>query len=578
MSCQKRCDSSPLLRCRCGPAREAMRGKAAIVRRAPRRAAAVLVSLAAVLCGSSGAADDYQPGTPFTYLFDSGKPAAEPLSPQALAAKKGWTLLPEDQTEHKFQGDAALLNDRIALVVRHKGDGAELYRLGAEGWKRRAAIGPRLKDADGIKLHGLRIAQNSRSNVSLGATFAEGDRRADTEFTLATSQVVVEVKPGEGAGQISLSSAARYVVVPDFFGDDAVIGPGALRGQALGLPAENFFLNLLQGNDAMLMCVWQSDRPGEVVAGGVAGVLTDCRVACAKGKSLWVALLEEPGLWHEREITAADKRQEIRLDWRPPFAAKWRADFTRPDGAAASWYFTGSGDEGAAAGLVRPDCPCRFDADRAIVRLGQSPVAAEGPIVVYPIDRSRATPLTAFLPIDVLRNTLGVGPCQYILQTEGLAGETNPTPDEVMNWVERELKRKKRAPAGEFRERFEQMAAYVGRAQARIDTYGAFAAQIKTLSADESLRPVVERIEAAVAAAPGKTVPAERVARLSAEVLALVEKKDPQADIARLGAEIRRVGAEQERALANCRMNVRWLWARSTGEVRARAEAVLRGK
>ena len=90
-------------------------------------------------------------------------------------------------------------------------------------------------------------------------------------------------------------------------------------------------------------------------------------------------------------------------------------------------------------------------------------------MLVYALDRTQATPLTTFTPIDILRNTLGVGPCQYILQTEGLASDANPTPDNVMTWIEKQFSRKKeKKAAGEIRERLAQMVEHVGQADARI--------------------------------------------------------------------------------------------------------------
>ena len=98
------------------------------------------------------------------------------------------------------------------------------------------------------------------------------------------------------------------------------------------------------------------------------------------------------------------------------------------------------------------------------------------------MDRSQATPLTTFTPIDILRGTLGVGPCQYILQTEGLASDANPTPDNVMTWIEKQFSRKKeKKAADEIRERLAQMVEHVGQAQARIDQYGRMFAEVERL-------------------------------------------------------------------------------------------------
>ena len=103
-------------------------------------------------------------------------------------------------------------------------------------------------------------------------------------------------------------------------------------------------------------------------------------------------------------------------------------------------------------------------------------------MLVYAMDRSQATPLTTFTPIDILRGTLGVGPCQYILQTEGLASDANPTPDNVMTWIEKQFSRKKeKKAAAEIRERLAQMVEHVGQAHARIGQYGRMFAEVDGL-------------------------------------------------------------------------------------------------
>ena len=148
-------------------------------------------------------------------------------------------------------------------------------------------------------------------------------------------------------------------------------------------------------------------------------------------------------------------------------------------------------------------------------------------MVVYAMDRNRATPLTTFCPMDVLRNTLGVGPCQYILQTEGLATDANPTPDNVMTWVEKQFSRKKEKKAAEeIREQLDQMVEHVGHAQARIDEYGRFAGEVRQLCEAAGPQPATRRpprldriaagLQQTVAATETeKPAPADRAAQLA---------------------------------------------------------------
>ena len=46
----------------------------------------------------------------------------------------------------------------------------------------------------------------------------------------------------------------------------------------------------------------------------------------------------------------------------------------------------------------------------------------QGPVLVYPINRVAETPLDVYTMVDVMRNTLGVGPCQHILDSKGRSG------------------------------------------------------------------------------------------------------------------------------------------------------------
>ena len=284
----------------------------------------------------------------------------------------------------------------------------------------------------------LRIVQNSPSSAVLQASFGTTGRKSTIEFRLAAGQIGLEMLPRDAA-KVRVRSRTRYVVVPDFFGNDMVLSPQMFRRTRLGLPAEKFFLNLLDGGNAMLMCVWQSaEARADAILSADAHepLIAGCDIGCGKDKSLWVAFLEGADLWHEQSIPAEKASQDVSLDWRVPFSAKWRADFLRPDGFASSWYFPSSEfNDSRSMGPNAQPCPCAFRAGQASVR---AELGCAG-VVVYPIDRTRSTPLTAFCPINILRSTLGVGPCQYILQTEGLASETNPTPDEVVTWADVDL-------------------------------------------------------------------------------------------------------------------------------------------
>lgn len=545
-----------------------------------------------------------QDDTPFTRLFDTGAVSVQPLADEAVAKRAGWMLVPEDKVDHAFTGDTVLMNDKLVVVLRKQARETEVYSKAANGLKRRANLGH--ADAGSSTTGALtahKIIENSSSSVMVEATFKD-TVPVTLRLRLTTGESILEVRPGAGAGAVVVQSQTRYVVVPDYFGDDMVFETGALSpnrssrreealtsarkseslltsaatavtgGWNLYLPSENMCLNLLDGGDAILMTVWQSSEqdawltpapdlrapsPPSGERDGVRGRglplsngSTALHVQCLPGKSIWLAFLESPGLWHAGTATA-------KVAWTPPFPAKWRCSLVRENGVADSWA------------TEKPDgiAPER-SADFSPLPSGQAAAkraearAPDAPLLIYPIDRSAATPLTAVCPTDVMRNTLGVGPCQYILACEGMAAQGDPTPNSVMNWVEKQFEQKKdRKTSDDIKERLEVMVQHIGEARTKIEGYASFARQVRQVV---SGKPGVEDAIAILAdldrfAATGlaATATPQRARQLADEVAALIGKENAAPACQRLGEQLRSIGTVQDGALARSRMAVRRL-------------------
>jgi len=542
-------------------------------------AAAVLV----ILSGQVRGADD-ESAPAGACLFDTGASSAQGPSLADLRTKRGWLRLPEDETSHRFRGDAVLLNDKLAAVLRAEAAGFDVFSITPSGYELRTTLIPlAARGSAPAALSSVKIVENNPGAVMLEAAFAAGDgTRMSLQCQLSVGQSIFEIRPAEGVARLRLKNAVRYVVIPDFFGDDMVFTPDTLPRERITLPAENFFVTPLDGGSALLMCVSSARmQNAEAVISDTGGGRTfaGCEVDCAAGKSLWLASIDAAGLWHDRLLPAADLQAAFVLDWRPPFPAKWRADFVGRTGEARSWYFLGGqGPDEDVSVVAAQGCPCRIDGERAVVHGPLIAEAASGlpawPLLVYPMDRSRATPLTAFCPTDVLRNTLGVGPCQYILQTEGLQTDTNPTPDNVMTWVEKQIARKRhKKSADEIRDLVQQMTEHVSHVADRIQRYADLGRDVQKLctagEASDSLRTAAAALKPIAAGlqrnatVPDLTTAPQRVSQLAVQVVALVDQASPLAECQRLGAELRSVGAVQDRALANGRMAARWLRARA---------------
>src|SRR4029077_6083657 len=70
-------------------------------------------------------------------------------------------------------------------------------------------------------------------------------------------------------------------------------------------------------------------------------------------------------------------------------------------------------------GRVQYPCWSNRDGNGFLQPLVHKRLAFKGPVLIYAINRLAETPIQCYTPVDIVRNTLGVGPCQYILDVEG---------------------------------------------------------------------------------------------------------------------------------------------------------------
>ncbi len=95
--------------------------------------------------GSANAQEIEKPARAALGVWDTGKSAAEPLTPEAVEQKSGWKALESSDTAPAFQGDAAIANGRLLAVARKQGTGVEVYSLGSGKpiFRTPSASGPR---------------------------------------------------------------------------------------------------------------------------------------------------------------------------------------------------------------------------------------------------------------------------------------------------------------------------------------------------------------------------------------------------------------------------------------------------
>jgi len=438
-------------------------------------------------------------------LFDTGVVSATPLAGEAIGQRAGWVQVPEDATDYRFRGDAVIANDRLAIVLRRGGPGAELYSLAAQPAALRAVLAP--ADApSGTAVSALAIAENGLGEVIVEAGFqSAGGPASSLRFALEMGQLYVRIEPSGSppVAALNVEAPCRFVVLPDFFADDIVVDAATLPVPRAELPSENFLLRLLPGGNAIVMSVTSSrDEDARIELSGSQDqpdqrLVTRSSLAFGQEGKIFVAVLEAPGLWYQRDVAKSEAQQTISLDWNAPFPAQWRVDWSRPDNLTDSWEMIAQRSDGQyekygwandpstipsnrrrwTTVLGTFSYPCWLDtAGRGYLQPLARGTRFEGPALIYPIKRVRTTPLEQFTVVDVVRATLGVGPCEYILDVEGQGSQykgraTCATRDSLAAIYGNHEQKQRRQ---EIEQILQEVVVFVKHIRGRIDDYVTF--------------------------------------------------------------------------------------------------------
>jgi hypothetical protein len=576
-------------------------------------------------------------------LFDTRSLSSAPLSAEALSEKRGWIRLPEEETGHRFTGDAVLANGRLAAVLRRGGQGAELYCEGAAGYALRAVLAPTAGERDAT-LRSVSIVENNPGSVAVDATFQTGDgANCGVRYQLDLGQAFLKTEVRQGAKTLRVSALCRFVVLPDFFADDIVVDAVETPVARAELPSENFLLHMLPGGDAIVMTVASSREQDAVI--GLSGKDAERRIdyseiSYGKDGKIWVAVIdghrgEAPagGVWHQRDVARGDAGKVLFLDWKVPFPAQWRVDWTRDNKVTDSWEMLTQNPDGEyikhgwfgqpesfgtpdwmkparerwTTVLGRFQYPCWVDKDgQGYLQPLARVVHFQGPALVYPINRIRATPLSVFTVVDFVRATLGVGPCEYILDVEGQQKEsrgiaTCAARSKLNAIYEQRLQRQKKA---EVEKALVDVLAFVQHIRSRIEDYVAFGRQTREYLAEQKMahpglaEPISEletlarQIDDCVARRKKEIgTPAQAIKLVEGFRTGLVdyEGDDALQRCQEFGKAITTIGGNQDELVGECRMAVKVLRQRAglavasypdaaeiAKEIRRRTQEILR--
>lgn len=598
--------------------------------------------------------------------WDSGESTS---AGDVLPERAGWSRA---EAGTAIKGDLWLSNGRIAAVARKKGSGLEIFSLRSGKPVYRARL----------QLSSDTVEKVALTEAGRGAAIVELSwKGASARFRLPKGELFIESEALTGDATLRIDCPGRFVLLPDFFADDILVDARKLPLDRVELPSENFVLHFTGGHDGIVMGVFENrDQDVRVTMTGKGDErsISGSEIAYGpKGRKIWISVLEGPGMWHSIDVGPDDRKKIIPLEWTMPFVAQWRVDFTRRDDLTDSWDLllpapegdgfikpswlaqdgkiseatrtaTGEVDRdaykpgGPASDRLGPDrkrwttvlghvsYPCWTDRERKgfLQPLDHKKVMFSGPVVVYPINRLAETPPDWYTPVDIVRNTLGVGPCQYILDVEGQKQEHVGRATCHVRTLLNET-----YGAGQQKAKHKEVENYLGDAldfvthiRKRILAYVEFGRELRKYlvaqrevhpevkEATEALEAIAKELETRVDARMESIRKNPKLAPTAAEVDARKEEPTPPALAAQLNIDFRKtlldyegtdwkdrlkkdytdpltaIGGEQDEMVGECRWVVKALRQKAgllmamdpkaaplAAEVRARTQKILRG-
>ncbi len=293
----------------------------------------------------------------------------------------------------------------------------------------------------------------------------------------------------------------------------------------------------------------------------------------------------------------------------------WEMIVERDDGQFSKYAMWGTG-----AGVISKDrhCwatvlanyvyPCWLDAaGRGYLQpLKTKVVRFDGPAVIYPINRIKTTPLEQFSVVDVVRATLGVGPCKYVLDVEaqgtknkGIA--TCGARDILVPIYTANEQKQKRA---QIEKALTDVVVFVKFIRARIEEYSAFGHEILAYLDEQKkahpenaaflaeMETLTKAIDAQIAQRQDLIKSPQYVIDLTDKFRQdLLDKEGPEAlkECTEIAEAIVVVGGNQDHLVGECRVAVKVLRQRAglamaanpavaeaANELRERTQKILR--
>lgn len=333
--------------------------------------------------------------------------------------------------EYAFAGDAVVENDKLTAVFwatggrvivypksnsHHSKDADRISELAASSIE----LVPLSLKKYAVKLKTEEILRNAGDEVVLKATFS-GNRNSNLSATFAFDKTeIVEVKPGMEMKGISVATSIDHGIAPSFLADDLIFSATSYPSmKSIRVPSENLFLGLMTGEEKVLVLTWPLGNQSMHLALG--NNLKGERVIESfdienDSKSLYLAALAAPGIWHKEPLKPAFLEKDIQIQWKRPFPARWVTQLTEAR-VKTTFAFRDMKSQIWRGVPGMYSYPVWFSGDETYYHLSKK-VQPRGDSLIYFLE-GQNTPDSISTPVEIMKHTLGRHMCASILDVAG---------------------------------------------------------------------------------------------------------------------------------------------------------------
>jgi len=552
-----------------------------------------------LITGTGILAADLEGKTANTLIWDTMSPFGDTVD---LQNRTSWKLVPTDLLmlerdpatassdpgyygrQYAFNGDAVVENEHLTAVFQSKKGCMVIYSKADSKSKKLQFVPLELKGRPARITH-CSILQNTGQDAALEVTFSGEGKNLPAVIAFDRAGIV-DIKPGRNFKGISLISPIEHGIVPSFIGDDLIFSPGQYAStNTLCVPTENLFAGLLAGQNDMLVVTWpEGKQQMKLVLGGnqQGPRLIESVDFDNDGKSLYLAVLSAPGIWHKEELKPAYLEKDVTIDWKRPFRAKWITQLS--EGRVQTTYTFRETKGNIWRGVIgHYTYPVWFSSDNASYRLSKK-IPPKGQSIIYFLER-KDTPASVLAPVDIMKATLGRQTCDAILDLPGRKLRTHHRRGgqgvrractcgctEAIQAVFDAGQERQRKEYVE--EAIDDMVYFVDRHMKRINEYQDFANEMldflnRTWQTAGDLEPFLDRIAEIVREIPQEYQSKQELIKnmkyiddLTWQTKALTRKKQPGNLPAyeELSMKWRRMGGAQDDLVAQCHRITRKLF------------------